>query len=170
MWLGYLFGQYELAAEMAKQRREISKVRPLRGGSYVSEILYSGLIAIQMTKQNDPGEWTEIVAESIASFTLWSATSEANFRHKLRLLEAENFYYLCNDCDAAAVAYGEAIRLAGKSGFINDQALASERAGIFFSEMGNSITASLHFQNAHTYYLAWGATNKAKDVLHRYLN
>ena len=170
MWLGYLFGRYELAAEMAEQRREISKVRPLRGGSFVSEIFYSGLVAVLMAKRNDPGEWKEIVAESIATFSSLAATSETNFRHKLRLLEAENLYYLCNDCDAAAFAYEEAINLAGERGFINDQALACERAGVFYSEMGDSSTASQHFHNAHTYYLAWGAANKAKDVLIRHLN
>ena len=170
MCLGYLFGRYELAAEMAEQRREISKIRPLRGGSYVSEIFYSGLIAVQMAKRNDPGEWKEIIAESIATFTSWTATSKTNFRHKLRLLEAENLYYLSNDRDAAAVAFQDAITLAGERGFINDQALASERAGMFYTEMGDSPTASQHFQNAHTYYLAWGATNKANDVLIRHLN
>ena len=170
MWLGYIFGRYELAAEMAEQRREISKVRPLRGGSYVSEIFYSGLIAVEMAKRNDPGEWEEIIAESIATFTSWTATCEANFRHKLRLLEAENLYYLCNDGDGATVAFRDAIALAGETGFINDQALASERAGIFYTAIGDSSTASQHFQNAHTHYLAWGATNKANDVLTRHLN
>ena len=99
-----------------------------------------------------------------------TATSETNFRHKLRLLEAENLYHLCNDRDAAAVAYEDAINLAGERGFINDQALACERAGVFYSELGDSSTASQHFHNAHTYYLAWGAANKAKDVLIRHLN
>lgn len=155
---------------MAEQRREISKVRPLRGGSYVSEIFYSGLIAVQMAKRNDPGEWKEIIAESIATFTSWTATSETNFRHKLRLLEAEKLYYLNNDRDAAAVAYEEAITLAGERGFINDQALACERAGLFYSEVGNIGQAHRCLENAHTYYLAWGATNKAKDVMTRHLN
>ena len=67
--------------------------------------------------------------------------------------------------DAAAL-YDEAIRIASDHRFIHEQALASERCGMFYSSrMSNAQTAAAYFTKAAEMYMKWGAKRKAADLL-----
>ena len=57
--------------------------------------------------------------------------SEWNFRHKLQLLEAEIAFRLDADYDTASKTYDDAIETAKRHSFLNETALAYERAAMF---------------------------------------
>ena len=94
----------------------------------------------------------------------WAGNSSWNFDHKLHLLNAENAY-LNGDLGGAAKAYDDAIHVAGEHGFVHEQALACERAGIFYSEAINADTGIEYFKRSHKHYVEWGAQSKADDLL-----
>jgi len=62
----------------------------------------------------------------------------------------------------------EAIRVAGKSGFTQNEALANERVGKFFHERDDIEWASFYLDRAHKLYKRWGARAKADQLEARY--
>ena len=80
------------------------------------------------------------------------------------LLEAEKMYTMGN-FDQAALLYERAIRLSHEHKFINDEAIASELAGIFFCERGlNDMKAEALLLHSVQSYKTWGALAVARRV------
>jgi len=163
LWLAYLFRRSDVAAEMAERHREISKTEPLRLERVVDQTFYIGLIAIERARGGEVKEWRSIASESLEKMKVWSGNSAWNFQHKLHLLNAE-MAHLNGARDAAAEAYDDAIRVAGEHGFVHEQALSCERAGIFYSETIGESVAAEYFERAKKHYLEWGATRKVRDL------
>jgi hypothetical protein len=73
-----------------------------------------------------------------------------------------------NKFSAAAEAYRVAIELAREHRFVLEEALANERAGIFFSSSRgisfDTDAVDQHYLRAQTLYAAMGAIRKAKHV------
>ena len=61
-------------------------------------------------------------------------------------------------------AYEQAIALAGKHGFPQDEAIANELYGLFFLGRGQSKNARTYLTEAHYGYLRWGATIKVAQL------
>ena len=164
MWLAYMFGNYELAAEMAMQRRDLNKNLLFPTLTAPNVAFYTGLTAYatMTAKGEGEGDWKEIATESILKLKTFSKGSAWNFDHKVCFLNAEDAA-LKGERDVATKAYEDAIRLAGEHNFIHDQALACERAARFHSE--TDICASKkYWEEAKSHYLEWGATSKVTDV------
>jgi hypothetical protein len=64
--------------------------------------------------------------------------------------------------------YDQAIELAGKYQFINEQAMANELAGKFYLSWGKEKLAQIYFQESSYYYTLWGATAKIADLEQKY--
>ena len=166
MWLGYLFGNYPLAADMAERRLEMTKSRPFRSSSLANETFYTGLIAVMMVKKEGQSDtkWRGIALRGKGDLQKFVAHSEWNFLHKLRLLEAEIAFHFDGDYDTASKMYDEAIRTAKKHSFLNETALAYERAAMFYDETGNAAKASEYYKQAHQGFTDWGALQKARHI------
>ena len=61
-------------------------------------------------------------------------------------------------------AYEQAIALAGKHGFAQDEAIANELYGLFFLGRGQSKNARTYLTEAHYGYLRWGASVKVAQL------
>ena len=79
------------------------------------------------------------------------------------LLEAEKMYTMGN-IDQASLFYERAICLAHEHKFINDEAIASELAGVFFCERGLSVAAEALLLHSVQCYKTWGALAVARRV------
>ena len=71
------------------------------------------------------------------------------------------------DHEVAITAYQASIDNAKKHAFINDQALATERMGLFFLNKGNLTEASNYLKQASELYETWGSIRKADHVLRK---
>ena len=97
----------------------------------------------------------------------WATHSEWNFKNKLLLVEAE----LCNtqkDYDKAASLYEASVKAAKMHKFIHEEAIASECAGIFFSERGLRQKSLSYFKHSSECYKEWGAlavVNRVEDMI-----
>ena len=89
--------------------------------------------------------------------------SKWNFEQKYFLLEAERAF-TDGDVEAAATAYDKAIETAKEHRFVNEQALASERAALFYLEHGNVGQARRYLEKSRSLYAAWGAKRKVDDI------
>ena len=71
------------------------------------------------------------------------------------------------DHEVAITAYKASIENAKKHAFVNDQALATERMGLFFLNKGNLTEASKYLKQASELYETWGSIRKADHVLRK---
>ena len=128
------------------------------------EGLASFLLARQTTNVSERSRWIEKGENVLTKMRYWSEHSSWNWEDKMVLLEAEKMYTMGN-FDQAAFLYERAIRLAHEHKFINDEAIASELAGIFFCEQGlNDMKAETLLLHSVQCYNTWGALAVAKRV------
>jgi len=167
MWLAYLFRRYSIAAEMLELHQEVAKAAKVYSSiEVIHETFYAGLIAASLLRQNgyDKIKWRSLVEVALNQLSNWAEVgSEWNFGHKLDLLKAEKFFSE-NETEAAASSYESAIRGAKKHCFINEEALACERAGMFHLHNGSMDEARKYLGMAKQLYSDWGAKRKVNDV------
>ena len=96
----------------------------------------------------------------------WASTGPANFAHKRDLIRAERLHARGDRPDAAA-AYDTAVHSAAASGFVQDHALAHERAALFHEAGGDAAKASAHLDRAAALYQQWEAWAKADAITRR---
>ena len=93
--------------------------------------------------------------------------SAHNAEHQLALLDAE-LARAAGDIGTAIERYDHAIARAAAGGFVHDEALAGERAGLFHLGRGSRHIARAYLQEARFAWQRWGATAKVAqlDALH----
>jgi len=171
--LAYLFRRHNLAEDMVKACEEIAQLAKFCSSmEIITETFYMGLIAAEANQRRrgvesapDIERWQQLANSSLKLLTKWAEEgSEWNFLHKADLLRAE-IAVANNDYDTAVASYRSAIVGAGKSGYINEEALSCERAGLFYYAQGEVEEGKLYLSRAVSLYKVWGARRKALDVL-----
>uniref|UniRef100_A0A7S4NFI6 Anaphase-promoting complex subunit 5 n=2 Tax=Odontella aurita TaxID=265563 RepID=A0A7S4NFI6_9STRA len=170
MWLLFLFGEYELAGQMAEkcESESIEEHMVHRFGIVCNHAFYRGLIALVLSRDQDTTKYATIIEKAMEQMKAWASLTAWNCQHKVELLTAECEYYAGNFNDAA-IAYDHAAELAAKHRFVHEEALSLERAGIFYLETGNQPVASDYFSRAHDCYMKWGACSKAMHLKKKFL-
>ena len=107
------------------------------------------------------------VAANQKKMKKWAHHAPMNYLHKFYLVEAEHCRILGEDTMAIEF-YDQAISLAGKHEYINDEALANELAARFYLSGKKIKIAEKYMADARYCYLRWGATAKVKDLDSRY--
>ncbi len=93
----------------------------------------------------------------------WAKHCPENFQHKYALIEAEKARISKQNWQAEEF-YEQAIQGAKKYQFIHEEAIAYERAGEFYLEIGRDKIGYFYLKNAHYCYLQWGAIAKVKNL------
>ncbi len=93
----------------------------------------------------------------------WAENCPATFANRAALVGAELARLRGRDKDAMRL-YEEAIALARNHGFIQNEALANERAARFFTALGIRTSAEAYLRNARQSYLSWDATGKVRQL------
>jgi len=97
----------------------------------------------------------------------WAHHAPMNHQHKFYLVEAERHRVLGKNKEAREY-YDQAIALAHKHEYRNEEALANELAGQFYVARGQNSLANYYLHEAHYAYSRWGAVAKVKDLEKRY--
>lgn len=90
-----------------------------------------------------------------------------NHLHKFYLVEAERMKALNKNAKSCGY-YDQAIELAKKHKYVNEEALANELAAKFYLKQKNITIAKAYIQEALYCYSRWGANAKVKDLDVRY--
>jgi len=93
----------------------------------------------------------------------WAFHAPVNYQHKYELVEAEKARLLGQHLIAMEY-YDRAIRGANDSGYIQEEALAYEKAAEFYLSLERYEIAALYMTKAHYGYLRWGAKAKVKQL------
>ncbi len=117
--------------------------------------------------ESDSQEYFNRVLENQEKMKYWAGHCPMNFQHKYELVEAEKARVL-GETLLAMEYYDCAIRGAKEQGYIQEEALAYERAAEFYLSLGREEIATTYMSQAYYGYLAWGALAKVKDLESRY--
>ncbi|MEW6351797.1 MAG: ATP-binding protein, partial [Thermodesulfobacteriota bacterium] len=97
----------------------------------------------------------------------WAHYGPMNHAHKYWLMEAERARVTGDDVHAMD-SYERSISLAGRHGYLNEEALAYELGAKFHLARGRTGVARGYFAEARYCWQRWGARAKVKDLEERY--
>lgn len=172
MLLAVLFGDYVTA------RAQLDQMEPYLGGLTGSMWMplfyfYDSLVQLTLfdTASVDLADLDseterpvfERVAQNQSKLEQWATFAPANLQHKYQLVAAE-MARVCGDEGQARVLYDRAIAGAQTNGYLNEAALANERAGHFYRTLDLARIAAVYFYEAHYAYTNWGAIVKAMQL------
>lgn len=107
------------------------------------------------------------LASHYARIVVWADHCPENFANRKALVGAEIARLEGRALDAQDL-YEQAIRLARKHGFTQNEAIAHELAGRFHASRGLDTIADAYLSNARDCYERWGAASKVKQLDARY--
>lgn len=116
----------------------------------------------------DPSErdrLLERVAQNQTKLQAWADHAPMNSLHKWQLVAAERCR-LQDQKSEAIEYYDQAIAGAKAQGFLSDEALAHERAALFYLDWQKPKLAAMYLQDAYYCYSRWGAKSKT-DLLEK---
>ena len=125
---------------------------------------YAALIAVAALEAAPQGvspDHIEPIKRRQRQLEQWAESCPDNFLHKSLLVSAE-IARLEGEGWEAAELYDRAIEEAGRSGYIQEEALVRERAGLFWSGQNRRKIASVYLSEAHHGYQLWGSSRKAR--------
>jgi len=165
LFLCYLFHDYRQAIEHCKVAEQ-----HLDGA--VGTVLvplttfYGSLARLAVFEESDPETKRALLKEVVdgqKKLKRWSKNAPSNYLQKFHLVEGDLCRVLNRDQDAVE-HYDKAIRLAAENDFIQDEALAYERAGMFYISRKQTVAAKAFLEEARYRYLKWGALAKVKHI------
>jgi len=110
-----------------------------------------------------PCAWRTRIDAHLAQLREWADKGAAIFRDKHELVAAEVARLEGRDLQAQRL-YEQAIRSARESGFVQNEAIASELAARWYAARGLATSALAHLRNARDGYLRWGAEGKVRQL------
>ncbi|RKZ90551.1 MAG: serine/threonine-protein kinase PknK, partial [Candidatus Parabeggiatoa sp. nov. 1] len=167
--LSYLFKNYEGAITNNSQATNYEQST---NGTllFAVHLFYASLALLAhypTVAQETQTEYLEKVAANQQKMAIWAKHAPMNFQHKYDLVEAEKARVLGQLLEAEA-CYEKAISGARDNGYIQEEALAHELAGLFYLAKGQTKFAQVCLREAHYAYQQWGAAAKVADLEQRY--
>ena len=168
-FLNYLFQHYTKALECAdKTKFYLNNVR----GLFIVPIYYfydslARLAVIDQAIWSQRKRHLRRIRANQKKMKKWAHHAPANHLHRYLLVEAEIASFKGNHLQACTL-YEKAVQAAHENGFIQDEAIACERAAYFYIALGNESIASVYIAKAQSNYQRWGAIAKVKAIRESY--
>jgi len=165
----YYAGDYKDALEASTKARTLLRMST----AYVEEAEYHFYSALCRAAVYDFAtadlrpEHLDALAEHQRQLEIWAESCPDNFENRATLVGAEIARIESRDLDAMRL-FEKAIQSSRTNGFVNNEALAYERASAFYRALGFEQFADTYLRNARACYAAWGADGKARQLDHLY--
>ena len=164
--LSYLFKDWEGAIANARLALEYGKGSEIGMMAVVSHHLYYSLALLgeySRVNNTEQQEYLKQVEENQKKMKHWANHSPQNYQHKYDLIVAEKAR-IAGDLLTAMEYYDRAIAGAEENGYIQEEALANERAGEFYLSCGREKVAKTYLTDAYYGYKSWGALAKLEEL------
>src|SRR4030095_13926214 len=161
----FLAGDYVVALEVSRRAQDLLAESPGMLERAEHE-LYSGLTHAALCDSAPSAERRRHIEAMVAhhrQLEVWAQHCPENFENRAALVAAEIARVEGRDPDATRL-YEQAIRSARENGFVNNEALAYERASAFYRARGFSQFAELYLRNSRACYASWGADGKVRQL------
>ena len=112
---------------------------------------------------DERGHHLDAMSRHHRELAIWAQTCPENFDNRVALIGAEIARLQSRDLEAMRL-YERAIHSARTNGFVNNEALAYERAAGFYAVRGFQEFANAYLRSARACYSAWGADGKVRQL------
>ncbi len=164
MMLSYHFGDNENAWKNSEEARK--NMGSAMGSPFLYFYYFYDSLVILNKKEINKKELSR-VKQNQKKLQTWSKLCPNNSLQKYHLVEAV-LANIQGRPDLAKQHYDKAISLANQHQLINDEALAWELAGKFYTYINEPYLANFYLQNAARCYDTWGAFAKVKHLEKQY--
>jgi histidine kinase len=167
--LYYTFGEYRQAIEIIDQAPQfmpnlVSTVMAVVIDFYGALALLADFPWLDVESQS---QRLQRISSHIERLEFAALHGPMNHQHKLLLVKAERSHGL-GQIPEAMQYYQQAIELAGTHGYIQEQAIACERAAEFYGAISQPAIAQMYRHKAHGAYCLWGARLKVETMEAQY--
>ena len=162
LFLAYHFDDLELAQQMAGMMK--GKLVQAEGTSVKLPLLVflKGLTALAFVRSSGKRKYKREAQSAVTRMEKWVKNGAVNSYHLLLILKAESQAVKQGSRgEDVRAAFNLAIRVCGRSGFLQDKALANERAGVYHVRKDDEYHARMYLEQAIELYSEWGALAKA---------
>jgi predicted ATPase len=166
LFLACLFGDFEVAQDAVTKSWNVEE-EMIALYDVIVYHTFAGLVAASLARRSKRRTHVSQLRKHLKKVARWAKHSPKNNLHKQWLLEAE-LAALLGDTTGASRLFRSSIEEARKSGFVQMQAIANERAGLFLRHCGDAAAAEPFYEQARWCYLEWGCTAKADRLLYTY--
>jgi histidine kinase len=167
--LAYYFHDYERADRFSHTTQGFGK--QVRGHHWVTRnMFFRGLTASALAaKGRNRRKNMKIARKALSQLKKWANAGNVNCIHTVQLLEAEAAA-LRHDVEGAKRLFEASIHTASRNGYLNDKALAHERAFLFHlkHDEGDQFWTTNHYNDAVQAYCDWNAYEKARHLVRQY--
>ncbi|MDA0745480.1 MAG: ATP-binding protein, partial [bacterium] len=167
--LAYVFGKYRLACECAEKAEAYLDGVP--GMIFISILPFYRSLALLAVYPEKTEQEQKCILDTVSGnqkkIEDWAEYAPMNHLHRYWLVEAERARVLGQDREAGEF-YDRAIELAREHRYVNEEALANERAGYFYENRNRPRFAEVYVREAYRLYEVWGAKAKTDDLATRY--
>jgi PAS domain S-box-containing protein len=136
-----------------------------------AEYHFYGALARAVAWDHAPANQRQRHVEALSAhhqqLEIWAENCPENFENRAVLAAAEIARIDGRALDAMDL-YEQAIGSAHANGFVHNEAIARERASVFYRARGLEQIADLYLWNARYCYLSWGADGKVRQLDERY--
>jgi signal transduction histidine kinase len=161
----FLYGHYEEAREKALHSKNCRET--FFGHYLVSERCFYEALTLSALADKTSGWKRRIrlfqIYKDLRQMRRWACSCPDNFLHKQLLIQAEIARLRGQDRRAMDL-YLQSIRSAQEFGFLQNQALAEERAGRFCLTRGWNLPGQDFLRQALDHYTAWGSDGKVSHL------
>lgn len=167
-FLAVIFNDYELAVAMSKEL--ISAIEEGPTAALPSRFAFEGFAYFARAHETGESYFVRKGRSFLVRLEKMMAKKCPNVYHYIALLRAENYAFIhrrLKDTSKIRRAYDDAISASGRLGILHLQALANERAGLFFLQR-DDFWAKIYLTQAYEKYEEWGASAKSEDMKARY--
>ena len=161
----FMFGDYAAALEAARQATRLLWAHECHI-QLLDHRYYAALAAAAIYEAAPPdakAELLKLITEQLKQLKEWAGSSPSTFRDKHLLVAAELARIEGRELEAMRL-YQDAIHCAHQNEFVQNEAIASERAAAFYLERGLDKVAHSYIRDARYCYLRWGAAGKARQL------
>ncbi len=169
--LYYFYGKYEDALKISQEN--IEYLDSAMSMIFIPVFYYYYSLSLLASSER-PGnkrkkkKYLKQVRKHLKMFEKWAEHSPVNYKHKLMIIRAGFRSAMGRDVKSILGLYEEAILLAQEGGFIQDEAVACERAGQYCLSVNMNRFAGTYLGNARNLFLTWGGKNYVDDFQKRY--
>ncbi|MGB5900172.1 MAG: AAA family ATPase [Geitlerinemataceae cyanobacterium] len=165
----YIYEEYELSLQCIREA-ELFLDRIWSTIVLAEYQFYYALSLAALYPSASPSQQTEYwqILEAIQSqMLLWTDNCPENFQHRYLLISAEMAVISGRDLEAIDL-YDLAIERAREQEWVYGEALAHERAAVFWLHRNNHKIAKVYLQDAYRGYQQWDAVRKVENLEKKY--
>lgn len=165
----YLLKDYAQSVKSASEAEKYKEGAPALMTGAEHNFYYSlALLALYPeVSRSEQEESLKQVAKNQEKMQQWAVHAPANYQHKYELVEAEKARVL-GEIGKAMEYYDASIQGAREQGYIQEEALANERAAEFYFSRDREKIAEIYLTDAYYGYIRWGAKAKVQDLSEEY--